>query len=663
MFDKTNTKSLVVTKSIKKLRKTLSYLFLFLFTYFLLAPFVPRLPVGQLDSSWKQVLVHAYVNGWQWGHDIIFTYGPYGFLDTGLFHPDLLLEYFCLWFFVSLFISLVLHNLFNKLLSPCSICIVICCILVLFPMHNILREPLYFLSCSLIYLYYPHVKGRYSKLLHIGLIISVALLSLIKTTVCIYALMNLLFADVKRVSEKKIPYLSMLYFVSYLAWYLIAKQKINALFDYWRGSLEIVSGYSEAMSVKGSVFELTLYLILCFLYVGIVGLRLLRQKNIRSVLTFLCLSSFLFICFKQGFVRHDIHSLAAWGGLFWAVLLYLPVVKTEAQNFEKMIVTTAIVTITCISFLFCHYTVSKTIWYSWHANRAENVCMALFNTKEWHCKWKQSFDFATKNLLQEFSMDSINKSVDSIDSIQSYLIASKLDYKPRPVIQEYSSFTSYLIKKNVQFYRSTPPDYIIFNPTAIDSRPPSMAEGASWPTILEQYRIIDYIGDRLLLIKKREGEVNAVTPSIVLEKTFQFGEKVRIPTDAGFIFAKMRFKKTFFGRFVSRIYKTEELYMDLYIQEKLSKSYRIIPGITREGYFIFPIIDDVNSFIKAFYNYENVSNTGNEIYFKIRIGNTEKSLSYVDRFSIKMSSYNYDSGNIFSERFNRELNFLYKPVE
>ena len=125
----------------------------------------------------------------------------------------------------------------------------------------------------------------------------------------------------------------------------------------------------------------------------------------------------------------------------------------------------------------------------------------------------------------------------------------------------------------------------------------------------------------------------------------------------------MRFKKTFFGRFVSRIYKTEELYMDLYIQEKLSKSYRIIPGITREGYFIFPIIDDVNSFIKAFYNYENVSNTGNEIYFKIRIGNTEKSLSYVDRFSIKMSSYNYDSGNIFSERFNRELNFLYKPVE
>ena len=37
-----------------------------------------------LESSWFDVLSRAFTQGWQWGSDIIFTYGPLGFLTPYL---------------------------------------------------------------------------------------------------------------------------------------------------------------------------------------------------------------------------------------------------------------------------------------------------------------------------------------------------------------------------------------------------------------------------------------------------------------------------------------------------------------------------------------------------------------------------------------------------
>jgi hypothetical protein len=46
------------------------------------------LSVGSLDSSWASVLTQARRNGWQFGTDIVFTYGPLGWLVVPFFDPD-----------------------------------------------------------------------------------------------------------------------------------------------------------------------------------------------------------------------------------------------------------------------------------------------------------------------------------------------------------------------------------------------------------------------------------------------------------------------------------------------------------------------------------------------------------------------------------------------
>jgi len=51
----------------------------------LLAPWRFVLPAPGLDPSWIQVVAHAAQAGWQWGRDIVFTYGPLGYLAFASF--------------------------------------------------------------------------------------------------------------------------------------------------------------------------------------------------------------------------------------------------------------------------------------------------------------------------------------------------------------------------------------------------------------------------------------------------------------------------------------------------------------------------------------------------------------------------------------------------
>lgn len=93
------------------------FILLFIVFYGVLAPFIPVLPPTGLDPSWTQVIKSGYINQWQWGKDLIFTFGPYGFLYTRLFDPGLIAETFFWWgiicfFLTSAFISRPEYKLF-----------------------------------------------------------------------------------------------------------------------------------------------------------------------------------------------------------------------------------------------------------------------------------------------------------------------------------------------------------------------------------------------------------------------------------------------------------------------------------------------------------------------------------------------------------------------
>ena len=64
-------------------------LFFLVFTSFLSAFLLyPMMPIVGLDPSWGYGMKEALIQDLAIGKDIIFTYGPYTALRTGLFHPD-----------------------------------------------------------------------------------------------------------------------------------------------------------------------------------------------------------------------------------------------------------------------------------------------------------------------------------------------------------------------------------------------------------------------------------------------------------------------------------------------------------------------------------------------------------------------------------------------
>src|SRR6185369_9698801 len=79
----------------------------------LLPPLTPQIPSSGLDSSWSMVLHYAFQRHWQFGRDIVFTFGPYGFVYTRMFDPDTYWLTLSAWIAIALLIGAAVSSLLD----------------------------------------------------------------------------------------------------------------------------------------------------------------------------------------------------------------------------------------------------------------------------------------------------------------------------------------------------------------------------------------------------------------------------------------------------------------------------------------------------------------------------------------------------------------------
>ena len=108
-------------------------------------------------------------------------------------------------------------------------------------------------------------------------------------------------------------------------------------------------------------------------------------------------------------------------------------------------------------------------------------------------------------------LPALDGSGDVIPSVQSELIASGLEYRPRPTIQEYTTYSASLIDRNRRFFSGPrAPKYLLFAPGSIDGRHPASAEGPLWPLFLSLYEPVDRVRG-MLLLRRRESSRSRVS--------------------------------------------------------------------------------------------------------------------------------------------------------
>ncbi len=283
--------------------------FLFLVIGFLTIPQLLRFPDSGLDRSWQIGLHMAAISKFQFGTDIIFTFGPLGFLFRPVFCE------FNIWIISAAF------NLFVHCLLIYSITIV---------MKRFLVHPLdYVMMAIVLILVIPTISLEYKLLFSISLLLYlantnkpkttrslalisfvsflIAVASLLKFTATLMSFSIIVFMVVFYFYKKYLGHLCCMlftYIASLLILLTLTGQKIANLPTYLLNSFEISKGYNYAMSLSGSGLDVLLGLCIISSSIFLLLNSILKRKT--SLMLFILLNvGFVLVSFKHGLVRHS----------------------------------------------------------------------------------------------------------------------------------------------------------------------------------------------------------------------------------------------------------------------------------------------------------------------------------------------------------------------
>ena len=677
--------------SLSMVEQGITYVVLALFMLLYLMPVNPGMPSSGLDPSWSNVINYAFINNMSFGKDLVFTYGPLGsfrfpgyvYAESSYYTAIVLSVFIALIVATSLFMITRKINLLGKTLGIIAI------------FTGLINDGLFFwylIPILFVIITFEKDNEKIYKTLSFLLLAVLSFSVLIKFSHFPTAILSVLFVDgyFYYKFKQKIPLYTLLFFAFMILFYTLSGQNIFDFYDYFVGSFNTLSGYSEAMNIFGPSSMIYIFLAL-FIGMYILLLKVFYDnRSLKLFLVSLTASLVLFMAFKQGFVRHDGHAITAFAGMAFVFgLFYLYYYEYFKNNIYKFIANSLLILSIIFSFTIVGFYKINTILAPYiidkinsglptnevfkSINRDKFVLVSqmtnfhdfYYKIKDFHkifdsnriVELNQEYKNSMNSIKEKIDLSGISGTVDIYPWDQSYIIANELKYQPRPLFQSYSVYTPKLIENNIEFLRSEKaPDNILFQIKEIDERLPSTMESASWIEILKRYETVG-LKNNFLHMKKR------ITPRVINFKNTQtinskFNEIVNTPYDNAFV--KIKFKKSLFGSIINTLFKSPILWIKLEFSDGSTIQKRIIPQISSSGFILTPYIDNIYDF----HMYEIGKDSGKRVEsFKII---NEQDCCYNENFDVTFEEINIEkessNKNIFLEieqlKNNRNLEFI-----
>lgn len=564
----------------------------------LASPAVFLRPDVGLDSSWQVALQMATLRGLQWGTQVVWTYGPYGYLDQPIY------AYFRTWIAAAL-AGIVLH-------------LVLCTALGLFLWHGrigtvgwLLSAAIFILPLDLTLEYQSLLTAM--LLLYLGLEVDqqwaahllaaaagavLALLGLVKGTGLLSAaILAAVFVvlSLVRHREGRVVTLIMASAFVFTALWIIAGQSLTGIPAYLRTSYELSSGYSAAMSYTAGTPEPLGHGIPGALVIGVTTLAtivaVLRRELTMVSIGWLSLTLIL-VGFKEGFVRGDIiHQLRFYSE---ATLLLGPVLLLALRRraWWESLMSAAAVIITIGALLLGVRLEPQGLPPAWQAQTVTDrlgtyseAAMLVAEPKE---RQKQSTAAAAQmRATYQLSTAIVSKlregTVDVVPFDLDIVYAYGLNWVPRPVLQTYQAYTPALDRLDRDhFSGSYAPDRVLFILAAIDERYPLFEEPEATWMLLHRYQVEEVEGPYVVLVRGAPSlPGSGHTPAKV---TAQLGSAVSVPQEGADVRASIQVSYSFRGQLRSLVYRPSGLHVQfLYGNGQRSPEYRLIPGTALDG--------------------------------------------------------------------------------
>lgn len=551
-------------------------------------PFAPFMPEAGLDPSWIYAMNQAVSQGLSFGRDVVFTFGPYASIFTKTYDPATAVRMIAgSAYLAAVYIGCVhfasrnaytrtgaaLGLIVTLLLSGSDSLLLCLPLLVGVATFTLAREPgssrwrfiLIAIAFSALGLL-PLVKGSLLPLC--GLVVMLC---------CTYMLSRrqVLLAVLCAVS----PIVTML-----LLW-LCAGERLSALMDYLASMKLMVSGFSEAMAVSGPVRELLLFIVPSLLMLAaLVAQRTLARPDKLFLLALYV--AFLFISFKAGFVRQDIHVRIALCNLLVCLALLFLVVPPGQFSSRKLLV--ALLASTALSGGYLTDRALRDPKPA-HAGATSNPLtprVLAYDTRPWLVQ----FETTKKRLSLPCAAMEIQGSVDIYSFEQTCFLARGLSWNPRPVLQSYAAYMPDLAQRNEAHLRGAgAPERLVFKLQTIDNRLPAMDDGLSLPAMLDNYALARADGSWMLLTKKQETRLSSRYEQLG-SLTASLGQEVKVPTSLP-LYAEISVRPTLLGKLVALIYKPPTLTLRVTLANGETISRRVNSNMMITGFFLSPWLE------------------------------------------------------------------------
>jgi hypothetical protein len=166
---------------------------------------------------------------------------------------------------------------------------------------------------------------------------------------------------------------------------------------------------------------------------------------------------------------------------------------------------------------------------------------------------------------------------------------SRLHWNPRPVLQSYQAYTSWLDEQDAGFLLGVnAPDFLIYSYLTVDDRYAAFDEPATFRVLLENYRVVKLIGTSTAVLQ-RMSHVSA-TESNDRTACAGLGTPITIPQLPGMLtFAHVDLSRSIVGKVLDILAKAPEARVTLTTAAG-SSDHRLVQAVAADGLYVSDLL-------------------------------------------------------------------------
>jgi len=609
---------------------------LFLLLVTALTPFGPSqiaaANLGDLnvDVAFQLALPFFFENSFQFGDEIIFTYGPWGILISPFTGSEWLTLVMMGRVAMSAFVlaGIVLVARFEsddqqiKIVGAIGIAVLLLC---WFTGH---RES-FFLAPAILVAFQrlnfadslsdsrSRMNWSYEEVVWIGLTILAAWVSLAKfnlllvSSLC-YFLM--LVADIRR---RRLPMISLVFLFAVCFFWLAAGQHLTNFPKWVAACINLSLGYSDAMAKGffnpyGPATVLAFYLAVLLSVIGIFFSRVHRWFEPNTQSYWILFAAISAIATKHGFGGNQMEQALVVLGMSSGIVTYQALSPGFANGWHGMSFLSRLALTSFGGAFLCMAVVASQINFpilgpttavaSVQRNYAQLSSLVFDERQD---LWRTQLATFHKLLPLSLALTDVNATID-VYPHQGALVVGRagMRYQPRPAFMSLNAHTQTLVEINARrLDASTAPQYVLFQllPQAwrVNSRHPATSDGPSWPHLLAEYSVAQKIEGFLLL--RRRAAFEGSRKRLLVEEDITFDQSISLERFGGrMLWVELDVSRSVIGDIIHFLYKSPHVTITSQVSGGQSQTFQLLPSLAKAGFLLSPSVIDTDGFAELF---------------------------------------------------------------